>query len=702
MALGRLAVFSAFLYAATAQKDTPVGKVITLLEEMVGKVTDEGAKEAKNYDEYACFCKDATLHKSEDAKKMKDDIDGLSAGIADMTQGKEEATTELGERKVHQEKLSKELEDTESRCAKEKAAYEVESADLSKAISSLENAIKALKAARPSDAVLLSIKSSVTKVLTGKSSNQKTMAALLQRKVDPDDPAYKFHSNDIIELCEHLLDEFQGDKAELDAEYEKTHKSCVETIDSLKKELAANKEAMEQLKKDIETLTTKIAESRENLIEVTGSMKDTELYLSDLKAQCEARAKDYDQRSAERGEELNVLKNALEILTNDVAPEAAKEERAAFLQNGTAARDAPADKQVAAVAAPAAQKKQKSLSFLQTVERHTESSAAMLEARKNNALAVLQKEARRLGSLTMSALVARASADPFKKVKALIQRLIERLLEESKAEATKKGFCDESLGMAEHDRTQYFQEAKDLARELKALEAKKDELEEEIETLTKLLAGDDKVFKERTDQRMEEKADNLEAIATAKDGLEGVTMALKMLKSYYSQAAKATVFVQASPVDEDTSGPGFTSAYKGQQGGMKAIFGLLEVIVSDFDRTIRKTKEAEEEAHRDYIKFMQMTKMDEGSMSEKKELDIQDLKTTITNLNKKFSDLQSTQDLLDKALMEIEQLKPTCIDTGMSYKERVEKREEEMAALKTALCILDTDGVEAECGTSVP
>jgi len=256
--------------------------------------------------------------------------------------------------------------------------------------------------------------------------------------------------------------------------------------------------------------------------------------------------------------------------------------------------------------------------------------------------------------------------------------------------------------MAEHDRTQYFQEAKDLSRELKALEAKKDDLEEEIESLTKLLAGDDKVFKERTDQRMEEKADNLEAIKTAKDGLEGVTMALKMLKSYYSQAAKATVFVQASPVDEDTSGPGFSGAYKGQQGGMKAIFGLLEVIVSDFDRTIRKTKEAEEEAHRDYIKFMQMTKMDEGSMSEKKELDIQDLKTTITNLNKKFADLQSTQDLLDKALMEIEQLKPTCIDTGMSYKERVEKREEEMAALKTALCILDTDGVEAECGTSVP
>lgn len=38
-----------------------------------------------------------------------------------------------------------------------------------------------------------------------------------------------------------------------------------------------------------------------------------------------------------------------------------------------------------------------------------------------------------------------------------------------------------------------------------------------------------------------------------------------------------------------------------------------------------------------------------------------------------------------------------CIDTGMSYEERVQKREEEIAALKRALCILDGDKVEPEC-----
>jgi len=64
----------------------------------------------------------------------------------------------------------------------------------------------------------------------------------------------------------------------------------------------------------------------------------------------------------------------------------------------------------------------------------------------------LKQEGQRIGSMALMSLSAHVSADPFKKVKGLIQRLIERLLEESKAEATKKGFCDTELGKAEKDR----------------------------------------------------------------------------------------------------------------------------------------------------------------------------------------------------------------------------------------------------------
>jgi len=78
-------------------------------------------------------------------------------------------------------------------------------------------------------------------------------------------------------------------------------------------------------------------------------------------------------------------------------------------------------------------------------------------------------------------------------------------------------------------------------------------------------------------------------------------------------------------------------------------------------------------------------------------LDKEDLKTTKSNIKMKTKEMQDNMNLVDEALKAIENLKPMCIDTGMSYAERVQKREEEMKALKKALCILDPGGAEEEC-----
>merc|ERR1740130_1496975 len=63
-------------------------------------------------------------------------------------------------------------------------------------------------------------------------------------------------------------------------------------------------------------------------------------------------------------------------------------------------------------------------------------------------------------------------------------------------------------------------------------------------------------------------------------------------------------------------------------------------------------------------------------------------------------DMKTAQKLLDESIKEIETLKPTCIDTGMTYAQKVSKREEEVAALKNAMCILDEDHTEADCNAA--
>lgn len=686
------AVFLVLLSTATASEVNPVGKVITLIEGLKKEVEDEGKTEAGSYDKFACFCKDTTTTKSDSVKKLHESINLGSADIAEKTQERKDDQTELGERKVNQEKLSKDLDDTIARCKKEEAAYDAEAADLNKAISSLKSAIKAMKDTGGSAASLLAIQSVVTELSASRASSgaQQTLLSLMQQRVDPENPEYGYHSQDIIDLCAQLLTDFKKSKQDLDTEWGKTDKACKATKKSLKKEMKSNADAMEKLGNKIERLAKEIAGHREDLIEDQGALKDDELYLKDLTARCEDRANDYDQRSAMRADELKALTEALDVLTKRVkSADDDANERAAFLQKAMPVASAKPSE--------VNSKTLKAFSFLQnalakehgkTFLERTDGSLE-LETKKNNALAFLRSEGRRIESVTIASLTARVAADPFKKVKGLIQKLIERLLEESRAEATKKGFCDEALGSAEHERNARFEQANDLSREIKSLEAKEDELSEEIDELTKAIKEESDTLKKTTEDREEEKSENMDTLKVAKEGLAAVTEALLILKSFYSQAAKASAaLVQASPVDEDTSGPGFSGNYKGKQGGMKAVFALLEVIQSDFDRTLRKTDEAEQKAHRDYVEFSQTSKSSIAGKETKKELDEQDLQTTKTTLKKKMSDLQDTVDLLDKALEELEELKPTCIDTGMSYEERVKKREEEIAALEKALQIL--------------
>merc|ERR1719195_584858 len=315
------------------------------------------------------------------------------------------------------------------------------------------------------------------------------------------------------------------------------------------------------------------------------------------------------------------------------------------------------------------------------------------------ALTTLQKEGHRLASSTLSTLAERAAADPFKKVKTLIQKLIERLLKEATEEASKKGFCDKELGKAKSDRKFRWQETQKLNGELRTLEAKKTELELEIDDLKDALKELKEALKEATEQRAKEKKENLADIKTANEGLQAVSQAIMVLKTFYNSAAKAETLMQthASPVDEDNPGAGFDGANKGSQKAAGGILGLLDVIKSDYARTLKVTTKDEEEAQAAFVKFDQASKVDISGKTTKLKLNKEDLKSTTASIKMKTKEMQENMDLVDKALEALEELKPMCIDTGMSYEERVQKREEEMKALKKALCILDPEDVEEEC-----
>jgi len=672
---------------------SPVEKVIELLEDLKSEVVAEGTSEATTYDAFACFCKTTTEEKSTSVTGGQDNIESLSADIAAKTATREEKIDEVQTRKKKQEELAMTLKETQVRLAKERAEYEVTNADLSKAISSLDNAIAAMEKSKPSSflAVNADVKKSLelAQVLNlVKTPKARMVAAFLQTKVDPDDPEYKYHSQEIVDVMNDLNKDFNSESKQVNEEWSKTESAENALILDLDGQMSANSDSIVTLKRDVSTLASEIAEAREDLVGAEVLMKDDQLYLKDLTQRCEQRAGAYDQRSAMRADEIKALTQALTLLTDRVkgADESANER--AFIQEKSP---------VVAIAGS------KSLSFLQTARgevknllgRATEQTVSV-EVRKDNALATLRAEGKRLSSTTLLSLALKVQGDPFVKVKQLIQSLIERLLAESTGEATKKGFCDTELSKAEKNRNHRWADVQRLSAELASLESKQDSLEEELSELSENLADLTVTLKDATSLRGESKEENLATLKDAKEGLSAISEALLVLKVFYKQAAKAEVLLQASPVDENDPGAE-SGAYKGSQQKSNAIFGLLEVIKSDFERTIKNTSAQEQKEAAEFVQFDRTSKADIGGKETKTELDEQDLATTKTTIREKTKDMRTNMDLLDKALHEINDLKPMCIDSGMTFEERVQKREEEIAALKTALCQLDTDGVEPDC-----
>merc|ERR1719420_2004590 len=123
----------------------------------------------------------------------------------------------------------------------------------------------------------------------------------------------------------------------------------------------------------------------------------------------------------------------------------------------------------------------------QNTQKATVEDSSALEQRKQQALETLAAEGKRLGSTMLIATAMKLGPDPFKKVKVLIQQLIERLLREMVAEAGHKGFCDTELGKAKKQRDYEHARTEKLSAELSKLEVTKEQLEESIETLTKEL-----------------------------------------------------------------------------------------------------------------------------------------------------------------------------------------------------------------------
>merc|ERR1719298_276789 len=266
-------------------------------------------------------------------------------------------------------------------------------------------------------------------------------------------------------------------------------------------------------------------------------------------------------------------------------------------------------------------------------------------------------------SMLLLRLASQIAADPFAKVKKLIQELIERLLAEAAAEANQKGWCDKSIGDAEQKRTYAAEEIAALNAEMAKLEATRDKLTEELVILDEEIAELKAARAKATKIRAIEKAENEETIKTASEGLKAIEMAKDILTKFYKTAAKATVLVQGPADDAPDSGFKSGEAYTGAQGSSTGIIGMMDVIKSDFERTITETEKEEAKAQKEYAEYMTETgkalAVAQVAKGEKEGY----LDDALEKLSEASEKLDTQNALLQKAISELIELQPACVDT---------------------------------------
>merc|ERR1719197_186362 len=232
--------------------------------------------------------------------------------------------------------------------------------------------------------------------------------------------------------------------------------------------------------------------------------------------------------------------------------------------------------------------------------------------------------------------------------------MIARLTADAEADASQKAYCDKEMSETKAKQEDKEAELAKLTTKIDAAKARSAQLKEEVATLQQELAGLAKMQAEMDQLREEEKAAYEKNRPEMEQGLEGVKLALKILREYYAKEDKA---------------------HEAAEGAGGTVIGLLEVIEADFTKLLAEIITTEETAAAEYEK---QTKENEVTKVTK-EQDIKYKTKEFTELDKALEQLTADRDGVAKeldALFEyLEKLKDMCVAKVETYEERVKRRE---------------------------
>merc|ERR1719456_707964 len=450
-------------------------------------------------------------------------------------------------------------------------------------------------------------------------------------------------SASIVDVLEDLKEKAEAELADL----RKAETNAQHNYNMLRQSLEDQKAADE---KDMAEETETKATAEGDLALTVKSLANAEETLATAQTTCMTVAADHEATVKARTEELTVLAEALKILQSSTG--GAAEKAYSFIQVDTrSSLHTRADLANAEV-----------VNLIKRLADQQHSMALAQLASKINAVL-------RFGSTS--------GEDPFVKVRGLIQDLLDRLTAEAASEATEKAYCDEQMAKTEEKKSDLEDTIAKLTAKLDKAVAASATLKEEVKALQAELAELAEQQAKMDKIRAAENADFLEAKTDLELGLQGVRQALTVLRDYYGAA-----FLQQPPKPE---------FHKPASGAGGSIIDILELVESDFAKNLAERESAEADAQAAYDKETQQNKI----LKTMKDQDVKYKTKEFTTLDKELTEMSADRDTSNEELSSVlefyEKLKDRCIAKPETYEERKRRREAEIAGLKEALKILESE-----------
>lgn len=674
-------VLGIFLWSQTlkvvdAARDSvsPMEKIRELLANLKEKVRKEGEEESVTYQKFTRWCDLEAQECQSTIVQAKKDMEQSKAEADQARALQQTLQFELQKIQYQITGKEKELKGAIARREKEHKAFQVADKQFYNTISTLSKALDILS--RPlSKAAMLELSAALAQTTKQQpaaavsndrlqsffqsvaSDGQAEDASQTQAVIAPSAPVYASKSGELKEVLKQMQDDVKADRKKINDEEQAQAHSFEKFQVACEAEINAMKGKLQDRKKALAAAQAEEARAMKALQDATALHDETVTHLGEVKAMCEEKAREFEAREKSRAEELTVLGEALKILSDDKMQAAEKRRggAASFIQVSMSQHD---------------------------VKRHSIESIveSAMEGDTSKALNFLQTK-------------SRDEADPFAKVKKMMEGMITKLLNEAAEEKEHKAWCDGEIAKTEKQQKFHLRNQEKFSSRVEQLIAEIDMLAKKVAELSAMISEMTASAEQVTNQRSEENVEAMKAIEEYRNAQAAVQKAIQVISDFYEKQKRSEALLQAKAAPPPDTGFSGTTPGGKRQDAAQSIIAIMEVALSDFARLQSEYETEEASAQREYVNYMQSYKVQKAVAEQ--EIKNSNAATTKAkgDLAQSQEDLKNTNEELAAVNEYMGELDKSCNFEGPSLEERQARRQKQIQGLQNALAIISGEAL---------